>query len=403
MGPCCNSSFAGVGLIRRNRQLSPAEQDEFLAVGNAYERLAEASYYGRETLLPLYCVIRVLNEAEASRLPGAMARGFAGTGALLGVAPMPRVAEWYLQRALKLLDRVDDLATHEIVQIVVGFYYVGVGKWDLARAQFESVRQIAQRLGDRRRLDDAIGNLAELESLRGSFDIAATLADELVTNATARNDDRYRAEALTELALSSWRLGQADVALRSLGALDPLAANDLELTDELKLRIRGIAALVHTDRADWAAARTAADLAMGLTANQRPASFGTFLGYAGPAEAYLTLWETGQTGADVQARAADALGRLRRYAKVFPVGRPRSALLEGRHDWLRGRRDAAMRSWDRAIQLAERLSMPYEQGLAHYDIARHLEPTTLPRPITWPLLGTSSTDCMLRATWPEST
>ena len=56
---------------------------------------------------------------------------------------------------------------------------VGVGKWDLARAQFDSVRQIAQRLGDRRRLDDAIGNLAELESLRGSFDIAATLAGEL--------------------------------------------------------------------------------------------------------------------------------------------------------------------------------------------------------------------------------
>ncbi len=349
LGAVLQQLIRRAGLIRRNRQLSPAEQDELMTVGSAYERLAEASYYGRETLLPLYCVIRVLNEAEASRLPGAMARGFAGTGALLGIAPMPRVAEWYLQRALKLLDGVEDLASHEIVRIVVGFYYVGVGNWDLARAQFDSVRQIAQRLGDRRRLDDAIGNLAELESLRGSFDVAAALAGELVTNATARNDDRYRAEALTELALSSWRLGQADVALRSLGALDPLAANDRELTDELKLRIRGIAALVHSDRADWAAARTAADLAMGLTANQRPASFGTFLGYAGPAEAYLTLWETGQSGADVQSRAADALGRLRAFAKVFPVGRPRSALLEGRHHWLRGQarcRDAIVGSGD---------------------------------------------------------
>jgi hypothetical protein len=152
-------------------------------------------------------------------------------------------------------------------------------------------------------------------------------------------------------------------------------ANDPELTDELKLRIRGIAALVHTDRADWVAARTVADLAMELTAHQRPASFGTFLGYAGPAEAYLALWETGQADADGLRRAADALDRLRRFAKVFPVGRPRAAVLEGRHDWMRGRRDAAMRSWDQAIQLAESLSMPYEQGLAHYEIARHLEPT----------------------------
>ena len=63
-GPCCNSSFARVGLVRHKRQLSPAERTEFLNVGSAYERLAEASYYGRETLLPLYCVIRVLDGAR---------------------------------------------------------------------------------------------------------------------------------------------------------------------------------------------------------------------------------------------------------------------------------------------------------------------------------------------------
>jgi tetratricopeptide (TPR) repeat protein len=362
------------GLVRGGRPFSPAEEDEFMAICRAYERLAEASYYGRETLLPLYCVIRILNDAEASGIPAEIARGFAGTGALLGVVPMPRVAEWYLRRALGRLSQVDDLTTHEIVQIVVGFYYIGVGKWDLARAQLDRVRQIAGRLGDRRRLDDAIGNLAELESLRGSFDTAAALANELVSNATARNDDRYHAEALAELALSSWQLGEAEVALSSLGALDALLARELELTDELRIRIGGLRALVHTDQADWLAARAAADLAMDLTAHQRPTSFGTFLGYAGPAETYLSLWETGRKGADGQQRAADALGRLRGYAGVFPVGRPRSALLEGRHHWLRGRRDAAMRSWDRAVQLGVGLSMPYEQGLAHYEIARHLEP-----------------------------
>ncbi len=363
------------GLVRGGRQLSPAEQDEFVAVCRAYERLAEASYYGQETLLPLYCVIRILNEAEASGIPAEIARGFAGTGALFGIVPMPRVAEWYLRRALDLLSKVDDLTTHEIVRIVVGFYDIGVGKWGLAREQLETVRQIAQRLGDRRRLDDAIGNLAELELLRGSFDAAKGLANELVSNATARNDDRYRAEALAELALSSWQLGDVEPALRSLDALDSLMAGNLEPTDELRIRIDGLRALVHTDRAEWQAARAAADRAMALTAHQRPASFGAFLGYAGPAVAYLSLWEAGQAGADGQQRAADALRRLRGYAGVFPVGRPRSALLEGRHALLHGRRDVALRSWDRAVRLAEGLSMPYDQGLAHYEIARHLEPS----------------------------
>jgi tetratricopeptide (TPR) repeat protein len=367
------------GLVRSGRQLSPAEQADLVAVCRAYERLAEASYYSRETLLPLYCVIKILNEAEASGIPAEIARGFAGTGALLGVAPLPRVAEWYLRRALERLGQVDDLTTHEIVQIVVGFYDIGVGKWDSAREQFETVRRVARRLGDRRRLDDAIGNLAELEALSGSFAAAAALAGELEGNAIARNDERYRAEALAELALTSWQMGEVEPTLRSLGALDTLMAGELELPDEIRIRVSGLAALVHADRADWPAARTVADKAMDLTAGQRPVSFGGFLGYVGPAEAYLALWEAGQAGADGPQRASDALGRLHGYAGVFPIGRPRAALLDGRHDWLRGRRDAAMRSWERAVGLAEGLSMPYEQGLAHLEIARHLAPTDAAR------------------------
>ncbi len=260
------------------------------------------------------------------------------------------------------------------MEIVVAFYHIGVGNWDLAREQLETVRQIAQRLGDRRRLDDAIGNLAELESLQGSFELAAALAEELIDNATARNDDRYRAEALAELAVSSWQLGDTDRALRSLAALELLMAGDLELTDELRIKFGGLRALVHASRQEWQAARTAADQTMDLTAHQRPTYFGTFLGYAGPAEAYLSLLEAGQAGTHGRRQTADALGRLRGYASVFPVGRPRSALLEGRHHWLRGKPDAANRSWRNAIRLAEELSMPYELALAHYELARHLDP-----------------------------
>jgi hypothetical protein len=38
-----------------------------------------------------------------------------------------------------------------------------------------------------------------------------------------------------------------------------------------------------------------------------------------------------------------------------------------------------MRSWDRALRLAEGLSMPYDMGLAHYETARHMEPTDAAR------------------------
>ncbi|HKG18756.1 MAG TPA: hypothetical protein VKB00_03380, partial [Candidatus Limnocylindrales bacterium] len=86
-----------------------------------------------------------------------------------------------------------------------------------------------------------------------------------------------------------------------------------------------------------------------------------------------SLWERDLAPADVRARTAEAMNRMGQYAAVFPVGRPRARTLEGRHAWLLGRREAAFRSWRRALAGAQELSMVYEEGLAHYEIGRHLD------------------------------
>ena len=64
---------------------------------------------------------------------------------------------------------------------------------------------------------------------------------------------------------------------------------------------------------------------------------------------------------------------MKRFAGVFPVGRPRWAILEGRRSWLAGHRGRAFGLWRRALATAQQLDMPYEQGLAHYEIGRHLD------------------------------
>lgn len=360
--------------FRRRRTLSGAQLADLVATCRAYERLAEASYYGRETLLPLYCVIRILNEAEASGSPPEIARGLAGTGALFGLVPLPRIAEWYLRRALERLEEVEDLTTHEIVEIVVGFYYVGAGMWDLARERFRTVRRIARRLGDRRRLDDAVGNLMEVEYLQGSFATAAGLADELIATAIARNDRRFQAEGLLGKAYCSWQLGDAEAALRSLTALRAIVSDETDLPDALRINSHGLLALIHLSRGERQQALAASGEALRLTAEQRPSYFGALLGYLGPTEVFLNLWETGHPIREARARAAEALDRMQRYGGVFPIGRPRSATLEGRYHWLLGRRRQAFRAWRRALARAQELSMAYEEGLAAYEIGRHLEP-----------------------------
>jgi tetratricopeptide (TPR) repeat protein len=360
--------------------LSESEQADLVALCRALERLAEASYYLSETLLPLYCVIRILNEAEASGIPAEIARGFAGTGALFGFVPLPRIAEWYLQRALRRLREVEDLTTHEIVGIVVGYYYLGAGNWELAGDQLTTVRQIAQRLGDRRRLDDAVENLMEREYLQGSFAAAAGLAVELAVAAAARNDRRFDAEGHVGKAYAAWQLGDTAEALKALAGARAIAAEASEMTEELRTKLAGVTALIARGRGDRQAALAAADEAMQITGLARPTSFGTYLGYVEPAEVYLALWEAGGPARDTRARAEEALGRLKRYAGVFPIGRPRFALLEGRRLWLSGNPDAALRSWRSGLAQATDLSMHYERGLAEYEIGRHLAADDAARP-----------------------
>ncbi|TME82299.1 MAG: hypothetical protein E6I45_06215, partial [Chloroflexi bacterium] len=363
-----------LGLRRGKRALDEQQRAVLIATFRAYERLAEASYYSRETLLPLYCVIRILNEAESSGIPAEIARGYAGTGALFGVVPLPRVAEWYLHRALERLKEVDDLTTHEIVNVVVGFYYIGAGMWEPAREQFRTVRGTARRMGDRRRLDDAVSNLMELEYLQGGFRGAAELADEVVASARSRNDHRFEAEGLAGKAYSAWQLGDSVEASGSLASLRKLLADEPDMIDELKIQAAGLQAFIQLGRGEGGQALAGAEEALRLTAGQRPTYFGTFLGYVGPAEALLGLWETGREPRDGRAQAAEALKRMEAFAKVFPVGRPRAALLRGRHQWLVGRKADAFRSWRAGLAKAKELSMSYEEGLAHYELARHLEP-----------------------------
>jgi class 3 adenylate cyclase/tetratricopeptide (TPR) repeat protein len=353
------------------RRLSDEQRAELVAVCRAYERLAEAAYYDGDTVLALYSSIRILNEAEASRSAPEIARGLAGTGVLFGLAPLHRVARSYLGRAELELNNTDDATTHEIVRIVIGFYGVGTGSWETAREQFNSVRSTARRIGDRRRLLDAVSNLLETACLQGSVRTALDLADEVIGLARARGDSRFEADALVGRAFALLEMDRPEEALSSLDEVREIALRAQDLPIELRIKLQGLLALVNIARNDRIAATIAADEAMRLTQGQRPAYFGTYFGYVGPATVYLAELESGASP-EVRAKAEDAIKRLKAFANVFPIGQPRYGVLAGRREWLLGDQGKAQSHWRNALDVATDLSMGYEQGLAHFELGSHL-------------------------------
>ena len=65
---------------------------------------------------------------------------------------------------------------------------------------------------------------------------------------------------------------------------------------------------------------------------------------------------------------------VERYARFNPEGKPRALTQRGWADWLLGKQRSARQTWQNALDLATELGMPYEQGLASYEIGRHAHP-----------------------------
>jgi tetratricopeptide (TPR) repeat protein len=95
--------------------------------------------------------------------------------------------------------------------------------------------------------------------------------------------------------------------------------------------------------------------------------------FASLAEARLALWEMDQDTPDGKKLALRACKNLDRYARTYPIGRPRAWLRWGQYLYLSGRPAQAHSLWRKSLAAAEELAMPYERGLAHYEIGCHLD------------------------------
>jgi hypothetical protein len=108
----------------------------------------------------------------------------------------------------------------------------------------------------------------------------------------------------------------------------------------------------------------------------------SFPGSSAVAEFYLARWETGEALPD--GRSAAELARwacryLTGYARRFEPAHPRALLFTGRVDWIGGRRRRALRAWQRSLASARELGMPYDEALAHGELAARLESTAARR------------------------
>ena len=348
-----------------------------LETARACDLLGAIYYQANESIPAVYVSLRALNLAERVEPLPVLARAYAMMCLAAGLVPLHSLAETYSRRAYDVAQSVGDLPSSARVLEVMGLYALGVGQWAKALDLLERAADTNERLGNRREWDESMAILSWIHYFQGRLTYSTKLWVDVTTSAY-RDEDPW-----TQI----WGLcGQAESRLpRERLHLDQL----LSLVEKAKallservgcpeqIRVYGLLAKVYLRRGEPRLAEQAAETTAHWIAQTSPTTFYSFEGYAGAAKAYLALWEAGgdQSPAEREAlakSARQACKTLREFARVFPVARPRAWLWQGLYDCLDGKLRRARKAWHKSLAEAVRLGMPYEQGLTHYEIGRHL-------------------------------
>jgi class 3 adenylate cyclase/tetratricopeptide (TPR) repeat protein len=334
----------------------------------AYGRLMQIHYLGNDPLAMIEASLKGLNLAERAAPSAVQARIYANLSLSAGVARLHGLAEHYRGLAFGLAQRLEHMPAVAWAHFVTGAYDTGMGRWIAAREAFAKALSVSSWLRDYRHASEIRFFQGLVEYFQGDFETVAEESARMVVEAKRRNDSQLIGIARLMEAQCTLLRGDWEQAIAYLE--DALAQPDFG--PSLQMRPFALLALANLYKGDEERAREFAARALERIAAMRPTIVSSFDGYAAVAEVCLELWERAPRDAAAAARARKACRALHAFAAIFPIGRPRAWLYQGRLDWQQGRKARARRAWQKSLRFAEQLEMPFEVALSRFELGRHM-------------------------------
>ncbi len=346
---------------------------------HACERLAQIHYLEHEKIPGLLAVLRLLNLGEQIGVSPELTRGYASTCLAAGVVGLHSLADSYGRRALETARQLDQAADLAYVLEVTGIYRTALGRWAEVKQACTQAVEICERLGHWRWWEESLLLLAIVAYRQGEFTRSAELFQQLYMAANRRGAIPGQVWGLTGRLWSLLPMGILD---ETVTLLESLPHDQMSHADRICVHVA--LAQAYLRRGDKARAREAAGQAAKVALHTAPTSQYSFPGFAGLAEVYVALWEDSADAPWAERKALQKLAHqtckvVHKFARVFPAGKPYAALWQGLYDWQAGKRSKANQQWQKCITDAEKLSMPYEQALAYYELGRHHLPQSFAR------------------------
>ena len=350
--------------------------DREIALENArlYELLGRMYFYSNETLPIMYCILHFLNYAEKAGTSPELASAYSGAAVLAGFAQLHKLAETYVARAVAIANEVNQPSNLITVNVVTSVYHIAVGKWDDIRAKAQRARELCEELGDYRQWGDALSVLGESSFLSGRIADGLEIQKALLEDARRRNSPLQTVWGLAGVAWNNIRLGNNAISV-------PMLEEALQILEKIPNRASSIntnaqLALAYLRLGENAKAAQYADEVLKLSEGISPTVYALLMGFAAAAEVYFTLWDStlhatgGLDSTHLKFSAGKALTLLRAYRKVFPIGQPYLAYYQGWHESLTGNQKGAIKTWQEGLVAAQKLDLPYEEGLIRLKLAQ---------------------------------
>lgn len=350
------------------------ERDRVRLIAVCYEMLSLLDFFSNRMTASLSAALESLNQAEQLGPSAEYARALSTMALATSLVPARFFAAQYARAALKVASKLGQESTSARVHEFVGMYQLGDGAWKEAEESFEKAIIGFRTVGDRRREIECTCLLSTWHHYRGNFANRVLLGQRVFTLATATGDLQAQAWGILDQIESLLTLSDFE-GVRALGGdLRRHLGQNIYGADEIMAY--GLLAALEMRLGRLAEAMPHAEKALAVMSAVSPTIVYNLEAYAAVTDVFLEAWrlappkDPAREGFAAKARAACAA--MRNFAKVFRIGRARALLLIATERELSGDPRRAASLTRHAVAAAARLQMPYEEALAHRQLARLL-------------------------------
>jgi serine/threonine protein kinase/tetratricopeptide (TPR) repeat protein len=346
---------------------------EALTYDAAYvlNRLCEPFFLSQKPLQGFYCGIRDLNLAERIPPSEALARGYATMAMVVGIGPFVKLGRTWSDRAISIARALHTENALIYCLSRSGSLLMTVPEWELATTRVEEADAKARARSDLRQLGENATTLGLLTAFRGRFEESLAAARETIRIGVFRGDHQLRQWGQNQAVHALARLGRSGEAVPLVRALAEYHRTR-QVGEAEKIFDIGGFAMTHLRLGELDEANRKAVQALDMMRKEAFLPYFLKGGLEGVCDVFVTLLERADRRARdygrLAANAGQAVKLLKKFAGFYAVARPRAAAMDAHVLWLRGKREAALRAWKKALKLAEVQQMPYEIARIHLEL-----------------------------------